>query len=55
METIVISIGGSVIISKYADSSFLKKFASFVIKLSDQYMIYLIRIDFHVQSMALAF
>ena len=42
METIVISIGGSAIVSKNADASFLKKFASLIRKLSKQYMIYMI-------------
>ena len=42
MEKIVISIGGSVIGSKDADTIFLKKFAGKIKKLSKKYRIYMI-------------
>ena len=42
METIVISIGGSVILSEEADDSFFKNLVSLLDKLSKQYKIYII-------------
>jgi len=42
MKSIVISIGGSVILSKEADVSFLRKLASLLKKISKQYKIFII-------------
>ena len=42
METIVISIGGSVLLSKDADDSFFQGFVKLMEKLSKQYKIYLV-------------
>jgi len=42
METIVLSIGGSVILSEDADASFLKKLVDLLKKLSKKYKIYII-------------
>ena len=42
METIVLSIGGSVILSGDADASFLKKLVNLLKKLSKKYKIYII-------------
>lgn len=42
METIVISIGGSVLLSKDADNSFFQGFVKLMKKLSKQYKIYLV-------------
>lgn len=42
METIVLSIGGSVILSEDADASFLKKLVDLLKKLSKKYKIYIV-------------
>ena len=42
METIVISIGGSVIISEDADVSFFKRFVNLLNKLSSKYKIFIV-------------
>ena len=42
MKNIVISIGGSVILSKEADTVFLKNLSNLLIKLSKQYKIFII-------------
>ena len=42
METIVISLGGSVILSEEADSSFFKKFEELLKKICKNYKIFLV-------------